>query len=80
MRTSFLDLLKRHGIEWPLPRTGSGGPAEQGVKPGGHHKDRGWDFAFATGTECSNPAIVDSTGARIMFELTDRDAAQRSTI
>lgn len=38
-----------------------GGPAAQGVRPSGgaDRPGRGWDFAFATGIECSNPVVND---------------------
>ncbi|HEV8378491.1 MAG TPA: family 1 glycosylhydrolase [Tepidisphaeraceae bacterium] len=69
MPASFLDLLKRHGIEGPLPRNQSGAAA-QGVKPAGAGAhQRAWDFAFATGIECSNPTIVDADGKRIRRDL-----------
>jgi hypothetical protein len=64
MGSSFLDLLKRHGIEGPLPRWCCGGPAAQGVKPErGKSNGHKWDFAFATGIECSNhvPILQSST-------------------
>ena len=68
MNRSFLDLIKQHGMEGP--RSHCGGPAAQGVKPGrdeshGHK----WDFAFATGIECSNPTTVDANGRRLRRDL-----------
>ena len=53
---SFLDNLRRRGLDQPCPGAGCAGPAGQGVRPGGR---RAWDFAFATGIECSNPRVVD---------------------
>src|SRR3989441_7249171 len=69
MSSGFLDKLKQHGIDGPLPRMGCGGPAEQGVKPGGGSEKRAWDFAFATGIECSNPVVVDADGNRLRRDL-----------
>ena len=72
MAESFLDVLRRHGIEGPLGRAFSGGPAAQAARPGplqGPH--RAWDFAFATGIECSNPVIVDAQGKRVRRDLLD---------
>jgi beta-glucosidase/6-phospho-beta-glucosidase/beta-galactosidase len=70
MSQSFLDLLKRHGIDGPLPCDGCGGPAAQGVKPaGGAPEQRAWDFAFATGIECSNPLVVDDQGRALRRDL-----------
>ena len=67
---SFLDTLRRNGIEGPLPRQHSGGPAEQGRKPaGGTARERAWDFAFATGIECSNPSVTDANGNRLRRDL-----------
>ncbi|MDB5320132.1 MAG: hypothetical protein JWN40_1763 [Phycisphaerales bacterium] len=60
MPDTFLDVLKRRGIDGPLPRFDCGGPAAQDVRPAG---DSGaWDFAFATGIECSNPSVADPNG------------------
>src|SRR5438477_7702033 len=68
MSTSFLDVLKKSGIEHPC--MGCGGPAAQGVKPQGESSsDRAWDFAFATGIECSNPLVVDAKGNRLRRDL-----------
>ena len=70
MSDSFLDQLRRHGIDGPLPRVGGGGPAAQGVKPAGNAAEqRSWDFAFATGIECSNPVVVDAGGNRMRRDL-----------
>jgi beta-glucosidase/6-phospho-beta-glucosidase/beta-galactosidase len=67
---SFLDLLKQHGVTHPIPKTGCGGPAAQGVKPDrGKASGHEWDFAFATGIECSNPSVVDATGQRLRRDL-----------
>jgi len=43
MSDTFLDLLRRRGIEGPLPRADCGGPAGQDVRPAG--RARAWDFA-----------------------------------
>src|SRR3954469_9362652 len=58
---SFLDLLRqRGGHDAPTPRRDCGGPAAQDVRaPGSARK---WDFAFATGIECSNPSVADPNG------------------
>src|ERR1041384_2891012 len=76
MPHTFLDHLKHHGIEGPLTpvsehRTATaGGPAEQGQKPaGGSTEQRAWDFAFATGIECSNPLVVNAQGHRLRRDL-----------
>ena len=69
MAGSFLDYLRQHGVQGPLPKTDCGGPAAQGVRSGEGSTKRGWDFAFATGIECSNPLVVDSTGRRIRRDL-----------
>src|SRR5437667_686855 len=79
MANSFLDFLRQHGVQGPLPRSGCGGPAAQGVRPGrrearqpkeqGEQGQREWDFAFATGIECSNPVVVDADGNRIRRNL-----------
>jgi len=68
MPDTFLNVLKRHGLNAPSPRADRGGPAAQGVRPAG--SGRGWDFAFATGIECSNPSVVDpGAGGRIRRDL-----------
>src|SRR5690348_185764 len=59
MPAGFLDLLKGAGmdrIEQPDPSAPE--PVHDDAK-------RSWDFAFATGIECSNPTIVDPAGKRI---------------
>src|SRR5687767_5698738 len=68
MPDSFLNSLQRHGIDGPAPRAECGGPAEQAKKPAGRRHD-GWDFAFATGIECSNPVVVDADGRRLRRDL-----------
>src|SRR5438270_3184633 len=68
MATSFLDHLRQHGID--LASFGGGGAAAQGLKPaGGSPAQRAWDFAFATGIECSNPVITDANGNRLRRNL-----------
>jgi beta-glucosidase/6-phospho-beta-glucosidase/beta-galactosidase len=67
MTESFLKVLKHHGIEDALLPADRGGPSAQGVRTGGTGRD--WDFAFATGIECSNPSVVDSRGNRIRRDL-----------
>jgi beta-glucosidase/6-phospho-beta-glucosidase/beta-galactosidase len=68
MPQSFLDILeKRRGEDdASLPSTTRGGPAAQGQRPRGRSAaasdddtGRAWDFAFATGIECSNPRVAD---------------------
>jgi beta-glucosidase/6-phospho-beta-glucosidase/beta-galactosidase len=65
--TGFLDTLRERGLDETPPSTHCGGPAAQGVRPGGH--SRGWDFAFATGVECSNPRVVDPQGRSLRRDL-----------
>jgi len=69
MAKSFLDELRRRGVEGALLHMGSGGPAEQGARPGGAAEQRSWDFAFATGIECSNPLVVDAHGNKLRRDL-----------
>src|SRR4051812_15749751 len=57
---SFLDAIPAAGLDRAEI---NGGPAAQGVKPQG--EGRAWDFAFATGVECSNPVIAGPDGQRI---------------
>src|SRR5213595_3586556 len=64
---SFLDVLRKQGLDQTPAPTDHGGPAAQGVRPGGQR--RAWDFAFATGIECSNPRIVDRDGQSIRRDL-----------
>src|SRR2546430_10732022 len=67
---SFLEHLKQHGLDRPLRGFECGGPAAQGVKPaGGNAEQRAWDFAFATGIECSNPVVADANGNRLRRDL-----------
>ena len=68
MPDSFLHHLKRIGIDGPLPRTGCGGPAAQATRPAG---ERAWDFAFATGIECSNPLVDNPAGGHLRRDLLD---------
>ena len=42
-------------------------PAAQGLRSGG--KARTWDFAFATGIECSTPRIIDQHGRSVRRDL-----------
>jgi beta-glucosidase/6-phospho-beta-glucosidase/beta-galactosidase len=68
--SSFLDVLKQRGISNPLPKSGCGGPATQGMKPDrGRANGHEWDFAFATGIECSNPAVVNAEGQSMRRDL-----------
>ncbi|HEY8667582.1 MAG TPA: hypothetical protein VIL86_13020, partial [Tepidisphaeraceae bacterium] len=73
MTKSFLDQLRQHGMDGAVPRAECGGPAAQGAKPGGGGggggDDQTWDFAFATGIECSNPVILDAGGHRLRRDL-----------
>jgi beta-glucosidase/6-phospho-beta-glucosidase/beta-galactosidase len=73
MAASFLDNLKKQGIEGPLPPPDCGGPASQATRPGNASgRGRDWDFAFATGIESSNPTIVNpTTGQRLRRDLLD---------
>src|SRR5215213_3537510 len=70
MPDSFLNILKRQGLDAPVPAPDCGGPAAQGVRPT-DGETRAWDFAFATGIECSNPSIVDAAGNRIRRDMLD---------
>src|SRR5688572_14945114 len=58
----------RVGIDGPLPRGGCGGPAAQATRPAG---ERAWDFAFATGIECSNPLVANPAGGHLRRDLLD---------
>lgn len=69
MANSFLDSLKRHGIDDPPPRGGNSWSVT-GAKPaGGEGEERPWNFAFATGIECSNPVVADARGNRLRRDL-----------
>ena len=50
-----------------MPPLDRGGPAAQGQRP--PRRASGWDFAFATGIECSNPVVVDPNGGRLRRDL-----------
>src|SRR5205814_760013 len=64
MPDSFLDILKRQSAdEVAKPAPNCGGPAAQGERPG-RGGGRAWDFAFATGIECSNPLVAGGTRGR----------------
>jgi beta-glucosidase/6-phospho-beta-glucosidase/beta-galactosidase len=68
----FLDCLHRERKDEPVRRVGeaSSGPAAQGLcSDRGLRQGRPWEFAFATGIECSNPTIVDAEGRRIRRDL-----------
>jgi beta-glucosidase/6-phospho-beta-glucosidase/beta-galactosidase len=65
MPASFLDRLKQSRGE--VPANGYGGPAAQGTRESG--KGSEWDFAFATGIECSNPLVVDVDGKPLRRDL-----------
>ncbi|HZN65140.1 MAG TPA: family 1 glycosylhydrolase [Tepidisphaeraceae bacterium] len=67
MPEDFLDVLRRRGIDGPLPRGGCGGPAAQGVRA--EDGARPWDFAFTTGIECSNPLVEGADGRRLRRDL-----------
>src|SRR5437763_1616846 len=69
MPTSFLDILTQRGINTADHRANSSGAASQDRKPEAGSGDRTWDFAFATGIECSNPTVVDSDGNRLRRDL-----------
>ena len=64
---NFLDVLRRRGVDGPLPPPDRGGPAGQAVRPGAER--RAWDFAFATGIECSNPRIINHDGRPLRRDL-----------
>ena len=65
---SFLDILRRHGADPGPAAEDRAGPAAQGVRPPGGER-RPWDFAFATGIECSNPRIVDPAAGPLRRDL-----------
>jgi beta-glucosidase/6-phospho-beta-glucosidase/beta-galactosidase len=65
MAETFLETLRRHGIDGPLDA--SGGPAAQDLRE--HQTGGAWDFAFATGIECSNPMIADPDGGVLRRDL-----------
>lgn len=70
MPFSFLDYLRQHAIEAPLFSTEYGGPQSQKTKPASTEAGkRAWDFAFATGIECSNPVVADANGNRLRRDL-----------
>jgi len=64
---SFLEILRKQGLDRAPTATACGGPAAQGVRPAG--KRRAWDFAFATGIECSNPRVAGADGRAIRRDL-----------
>jgi beta-glucosidase/6-phospho-beta-glucosidase/beta-galactosidase len=72
MSASFLDQLKHRGLTGPLRRDtrNHSAPATQGHRPAsdGPHRNP-WDFAFATGIECSNPLIVDANNKKLRRDL-----------
>src|SRR5688500_20248188 len=67
MAASFLDFVQPRGTGGPAARGASGGPVDEGTRPG--PGGRAWDFAFATGIECSNPVIADPQGRRLRRDL-----------
>src|SRR5215212_2430808 len=69
MAASFLDLLRKHGVEGPLQRQESGSAAQAQRPTHAAGSTRAWDFAFATGIECSNPLIVDEQGKPLRRDL-----------
>src|SRR5437773_1115694 len=72
MPQTFLDLINGRQDQGALSGGASSSPAAQGVRPGsGDGTPHSWEFAFATGIECSNPTIVDAQGRRIRRDLLD---------
>ena len=69
MSDGFLDILRRNGLDAPRPPADCGGPAAEGGRPG--RQGRAWDFAFATGIECSNPRVVDPHLGPLRRDLLD---------
>jgi beta-glucosidase/6-phospho-beta-glucosidase/beta-galactosidase len=63
----FLDILRKAGPGRITPPIDCGGPAAQAVRPG--HDSRAWDFAFATGIECSNPRVLDPRLGHVRRDL-----------
>jgi beta-glucosidase/6-phospho-beta-glucosidase/beta-galactosidase len=64
---SFLDILLKKGVAEARPPSDWGGPAAQGIRPDGG--PRVFDFAFATGIECSNPRVLDPRLGNIRRDL-----------
>jgi beta-glucosidase/6-phospho-beta-glucosidase/beta-galactosidase len=67
MAQSFLDIIKRHFGDAPTLSADRGGPAGQATRAGAN--GRHWDFAFATGIECSNPRIAGPDGRPLRRDL-----------
>src|SRR6476660_4040593 len=67
---SFLDILRKRGADQTRAAPDCGAPATQGVRTGGPGgRRRAWDFAFATGIECSNPRVLDPRAGSIRRDL-----------
>jgi beta-glucosidase/6-phospho-beta-glucosidase/beta-galactosidase len=66
---SFLDILAKQGVGEARPPADCGGPAAQAFRPAG--EPRVFDFAFATGIECSNPRVHDPRLGNIRRDLLD---------
>src|SRR5688572_5621004 len=67
MPVSFLDRLKRYEVDGSSDCAACAGPAAQGLRPS--DETREWDFAFATGIECSNPLVAGANGGHLRRDL-----------
>ena len=64
---TFLDILRKQSADLTPAAMDRVAPAAQGSRPRG--KARTWDFAFATGIECSSPRITDQHGHTLRRDL-----------
>ncbi|HYE06999.1 MAG TPA: family 1 glycosylhydrolase [Planctomycetota bacterium] len=74
MAYGFLTAISRRGTALAIPGAGCGGPAAQARAPArapweADQGERAWDFAFATGIECSNPTVAGSDGRGLRRDL-----------
>ena len=67
MPVSFLDRLKRNEVDGSASCAACAGPAAQGLRPADEARE--WDFAFATGIECSNPRVAGENGGHLRRDL-----------
>ena len=61
IKPDFLGLLKRQGVDGPLPRPDPGGTAAHGLRA--DRGGRSWEIAFATGIEFSKPLVANPHSA-----------------
>ena len=64
---TFLDILRKQSADLTPAAMDRVAPAAQGSRPSG--TARTWDFAFATGIECSSPRITDQHGHTLRRDL-----------